>query len=71
MMTSPRFPLADRSLSSVDVLRWPLAGRLLRWPHARTTLQLVALFVAGVVVLHGLFGPQIAPRNLATVVTWV
>jgi hypothetical protein len=54
-----------------DVLRWPLAGRLLQWRHARTALQLFALCVAAIVVLHGLFGPQIAPRNLATVVTWV
>jgi ferredoxin len=55
----------------VDVLRWPLIGRLLRWRHARTTLQSVALVAATIIVLHGLFGPQIAPRNLATVLTWV
>ena len=61
----------DRGRSSGDVLRWPVIGRLLRWRHARTTLQLAALLVAAVVVLHGLFGPQVAPRNLATVVTWV
>ena len=61
----------DRSSSSADVLRWPLIGRLLRWRHARTTLQLTALLFAAAMVLHGLFGPQIAPRNLATVLTWV
>ena len=53
------------------LLRWPVIGRLLRWRHARTSLQLIALLIATAVVLHGLFGPQIAPRNLATVVTWV
>jgi polyferredoxin len=58
-------------LSSVDVLRWPFIGRLLRWRHARTTLQLCALAIAIVIVLHGLFGPQIASTNLATVLTWV
>jgi polyferredoxin len=62
---------ADRSSSSVDVLRWPVVGALLRWRHARTTLQLAALLIATAIVLHGLFGPQIAPRNLATVLTWV
>ena len=34
-------------------------------------LQSVALVIATVIVLHGLFGPQDAPRNLATVLTWV
>jgi ferredoxin len=29
------------------------------------------LGLAIVIVLHGLFGPQLAPRNLATVLTWV
>jgi polyferredoxin len=57
--------------SGVDVLRWPVVGPFLRWRHARTTLQLAALGVAAVVVLHGLFGPDLAATNLATVVTWV
>jgi polyferredoxin len=43
---------------------------LLRRP-TRLILQLVLLLTAAAVVAHGLFGPQIAPRNLATVVTWV
>ena len=54
-----------------DVLRWRLVGRFLRWRYARTTLQLVLLIVASVLVLHGLFGPQVAPANLATVLSWV
>ncbi len=54
-----------------DVLRWPVVGRFLRWRHARTTLQLVLLAAAAVVVVHGTLGPQLAPRNLATVATWV
>jgi hypothetical protein len=61
----------DRLFSRIDILAWPVIGTLLRWRHARTTLQLAALLVATAVVLHGLFGPQIAPRNLATVLTWV
>lgn len=55
----------------VDVLRWPVIGTFLRWRHVRTSLQLVALLIAAVVVAHGLLGSQIAPGNLATVVTWV
>jgi polyferredoxin len=54
-----------------DVLRWPGIGRLLRWRHARSSLQLLLLLAAAIVVLHGLFGPQVAPANLATVLTWV
>ena len=60
-----------RQSAAADVLRWPVIGVFLRWRHARTTLQLVALAMALAVVLHGLYGPQIAPRNLATVVSWV
>ena len=54
-----------------DVLRWPLVGPFLRWRHARTALQLVLLCVASVLVLHGLLGTQVAPANLATVLSWV
>jgi polyferredoxin len=54
-----------------DILRWPLFGRALRWRHARTSAQVILLLVAAVIVLHGLLGPQLAPRNLATVATWV
>jgi polyferredoxin len=46
-------------------------GAVLRWRHARTSLQLVSLLVAALLVVHGLSGSQIAPDNLATVVTWV
>jgi polyferredoxin len=53
----------------VDLLRQPLIGALIRWRHIRLALQCVLLVVAAAVVLHGLFGPQIAPRNLATVLT--
>lgn len=55
----------------MDLLRLPIVGPFLRWRHARTTLQLACLAVAVVVVLHGLLGPDLAPTNLATVVTWV
>src|SRR5687768_17421961 len=54
-----------------DLLRWPVVGSVLRWRHARTSFQLVLLAAAAVVVLHGLLGPQVAPANLATVLTWV
>ena len=44
------------------------SGALLRWRHLRTTTQIVLLAGgAASSSLHGLFGPQLAPRNLATV----
>lgn len=55
----------------VDLLGWPIVGPFLRWRHARTTLQLVLLAAAAVVVLHGFIGPDIGSANLATVLTWV
>ena len=54
-----------------DLLRWPLVGALLRWRHIRAAAQLVLLAVAIVIVLHGLFGRQLAATNLSTVLTWI
>lgn len=54
-----------------NLLRWPLLGALLRWRHARTAAQSVLLAVALAIVLHGLFGRQLAATNLATVLTWI
>jgi ferredoxin len=61
----------DTQRPRADVLVWPVIGPVLRWRHLRTTLQLTALAVSAAMVLHGLAGPLIAPRNLATVLTWV
>jgi hypothetical protein len=46
-------------------------GRFLRWTHARTVLQVPLLLLAALMVFDGLFGPQLAPKNLSTVLTWV
>src|SRR5919199_4643073 len=67
--TNPPPPAPDSP--PFDLLRVPALGRLLRWRHARTLLQ-VPLFAVGVLmILHGLFGPTLAPKNLATTLTWV
>src|SRR5689334_8991420 len=57
--------------SRFDLLRVPLLGRLLCMRHARTLLQIPLFVVAVAMVLHGLFGPPLAPRNLATTLTWI
>ena len=66
---APRVP--GHRLERFDALGAPVIGAFLRWKHARTLLQSLLLAVAAAVVLHGLLGPQQAPANLATVVTWV
>ncbi|MDQ3698275.1 MAG: FesM [Gemmatimonadota bacterium] len=57
--------------AGTDVLRWPVIGRFLKWPGSRTVMQLPLFAVAALMVWHGLTGPQVAPRNLSTVLTWV
>ncbi len=54
-----------------DLLRVPVVGRFLRWRHARTALQSVLLVLAGLIMLDGFAGIQLAPRNLAGVLPWV
>jgi len=54
-----------------DLMRVPIVGRFLGWRHARTFLQVPLLILSLVMVFHGLFGPSLAPKNLATVLTWL
>ena len=55
----------------MDLFQLPGLGAVARWRHTRRTTQLLLLAVAIAVVAHGLAGPQLAPRNAATVFTWV
>jgi hypothetical protein len=57
--------------SDFDLLRVPVLGRFLQWRHSRTLLQIPLLLVSMVMILHGLLGPAVSPKNLATVLTWV
>lgn len=56
---------------AIDLLRAPVLGRFLRWRHARTSLQVPLFIVSALMVAHGLFGPSLAPKNLATTLSWV
>jgi len=60
-----------RSSGATDVLRLPVVGRFLRWRWSRTAMQLPLFVLAAGMIVHGLFGPQLAPKNLATLLTWV
>ena len=61
----------DQKSGSFDLLRVPLLGKLLTKKHARTALQIPLFIISGAMILHGLFGPVLAPKNIATTFTWV
>ena len=61
----------SKNQPSFDLLRLPLIGRLLHQRHARTLLQIPLFIVSAAMILHGFFGPALAPKNLATTLTWV
>jgi len=54
-----------------DLMRIPGLGHLFRWRYARPLLQAPLLIISIVMILHGLFGPTIAPKNLATTLSWL
>jgi ferredoxin len=54
-----------------DLLRVPGLGSLFRWRYARPVLQAPLLVLSVVMILHGLFGPSLAPKNLATTLSWL
>jgi ferredoxin len=49
----------------------PGLRRLFHWRHLRTILQIPLLMVSVAMVLDGLLGPSLAPKNLATTLSWV
>ena len=57
--------------AGTDWLRVPVLGRFLRWRHSRKAMQIPVFLIALAMIAHGLFGPQLAPKNLATLLTWV
>ena len=64
-------PVTGDATAGADVLRWPLVGRLLKLDTRARSCRSPCSIAAAVLVLHGLVGPQVAPGNLATVLTWV
>ena len=54
-----------------DLMRVPGLGHLFRWRYARPLLQAPLLGLSIVMILHGLFGPTLAPKNLATTLSWL
>ncbi len=54
-----------------DILRVPGLGRFLLWKHSRTAMQMILFALAGLIIIDGLFGSQLAAKNVATVGAWV
>ena len=57
--------------SSFDLLRVPILGRFLRWRWSRTVLQVPLLLLSLLMIAHAFWGPQLVPKNLAALLTWV
>ena len=72
LLTPSSIPALDQSEPQpFDLMRVPGLGRLFRWRYARPLLQAPLLIVSVVMILHGLFGPSLAPKNLATTLSWL
>ena len=52
-------------------MQLPGLRRLFHWRHLRTVLQVPLLIVSVAMILDGLLGPSLAPKNLATTLSWV
>lgn len=71
-MNPPSIP-SEESIESppFDLMQVPVLGSLFRWRYARPVLQAPLLIISVAMVLHGLFGPSLAPKNLATTLSWL
>ena len=54
-----------------DLMQVPGLRGLFHWRHLRTALQIPLLIVSVAMILDGLLGPSLAPKNLATTLSWV
>ncbi|MDZ7707295.1 MAG: hypothetical protein U5J97_05260 [Trueperaceae bacterium] len=63
-------PIADQPRGP-DLFRLPGLRRFVRWRYARLVLQLPLLALAVMVIIDGLTGRQLAPRNVATTASWL
>jgi ferredoxin len=70
-LNQPAIASVDVVEPPFDLMRVPGLGRLFRWRYARPVLQAPLFVVSVVMILHGLFGPTLAPKNLATTLSWL
>jgi hypothetical protein len=55
----------------LDLLAVPGLRQFLLWKHSRTLLQVLLFGLAALMIVDGLVGSQLAPKNSATVGAWV
>lgn len=60
----------ERSPARIDFTRIPGLRALLRWRFLRPLCQVVLVALFGLVILAGLYGDQLAARNIAPLLTW-
>ncbi len=71
-MNQPSIPPEENIESPpFDLMQVPVLGSLFRWRYARPFLQIPLLVFSLAMILHGLFGPSLAPKNLATTLSWL
>lgn len=63
-------PFVDQP-NNFDLFRLPGLRRVARWKYGRLVFQLPLLLLALFVIVDGLTGRQLAPRNVATTATWL
>jgi ferredoxin len=54
-----------------DLLRVPVIGGFLKWRWSRIVIQTAVFLLATLMIAHAFFGPDLAPKNLAALLTWV
>ncbi|MCA9167819.1 MAG: hypothetical protein KDB23_09135 [Planctomycetales bacterium] len=54
-----------------DLLKVRWLGRFLRWRWSRTALQIPLFVLSMVMIANAIWGPQLAPKNLGVLLTWV
>lgn len=64
-------PRRAAAAPALDVLRLPLLGRFLRWRYSRIAMQAPLLLLSLLMIAHAFWGPQLAPKNLAALLSWV
>ena len=70
VQSAPALRKTLRGFHTRDLLRTPILGSILRYRHFRRSAQIAMLLLALAVIADGLFGPQVAPMNLAGVLPW-
>ncbi len=58
-------------MKTLDLLNIPGLGRLLKWRWGRLIFQAILTLVLLLIIYDGFTGPQLAPVNNATVLSWV